>query len=356
MDIQKILARLSFDASTRIRTWKKLAMQAHYGLPLKDSLGKLRDQTQRRNPALAGIFGRVLEHMGSGHHLDTALTGFASPEEIMLIASGQKAGKLPDGLRMAAELLEARRQIVGAVAGALAYPLFLFLMALTMLAIVALYVMPELAHLADPQKWTGLARGLYLISAFVGSWGGIVLLAALGGGCVALVATLPLWTGPARKLADRFPPWSMYRLTVGGVWLFTLSTLMRSGMQLSHILNTMLASENTSPYLRERIRAINNQVGRGENIGEALYLAGLDFPDRELIDDFRAYAGLPHFKDQLQELARDWLQEGIAAIQRKARLLNVLFLLLIIGQMLLIAMSVMDLQSQLSTHSMGVLS
>ena len=114
----------------------------------------------------------------------------------------------------------------------------------------------------------------------------------------------------------------------------------------------MLASENTSPYLRERIRAISNQVGRGENIGEAMYLAGLDFPDRELIDDFRAYAGLPHFKDQLQDFARDWLQEGIAAIQRKARLLNVACILLIIGQILLIAMSVMDLQSQL-TQSMG---
>lgn len=353
MDIQDILARLSFDASMRIRTWKKLAMQAQYGLPLKDSLRNLRDQTQRRNPALARIFGQVLDHMGSGHHLDTALTGYASPEEIMLIASGQKAGKLPEGLRMAAELLEARRKIVGAVAGALAYPLFLFLQAAVMLAIVALQVMPELVQLADPQNWTGFARGLYLISAFIGSWGGIALLAALVGGCVILVATLPLWTGPARKIADRFPPWSMYRLTVGGVWLFTLSTLMRSGMQLSHILNTMLASESTSPYLRERVRAISNQVGRGENIGEAMYLAGLDFPDRELIDDFRVYAGLPHFKDQLQDFARDWLNEGISSIQRKARLLNVAFLLLIIGQMVLIALSVMDLHSQLSTQSMG---
>lgn len=355
MNIQDILARLSFNAATRIRTWKKLAMQAQYGLPLKDSLRNMQEQTHRRNPTLARVFGQVLDHMGSGHNLDTALTGYASPEEIMLIASGQKAGKLPDGLRMAAELLEARRKIVGAVAGALTYPLFLFFLASAMLGIVALYVMPELAQLSDPGNWSGLARGLYLISAFVGSWAGVILLVFLAGGCVALITTLPIWTGPARKLADRVPPWSMYRLTVGGVWLFTLSTLMRSGMQLSHILNTMLASESTSPYLRERVRAISNQVGRGENIGEAMYLASLDFPDRELIDDFRSYAGLPHFKDQLQGFARDWLQEGIASIQRKARLLNVIFLLLIIGQVLLIAMSVMDLQSQLSTQTMGAL-
>lgn len=62
MAIQDILARLSFDAATRIRTWKKLAMQAQYGLPLKDSLRNLRDQTRRRNPALANVFDQMLEH------------------------------------------------------------------------------------------------------------------------------------------------------------------------------------------------------------------------------------------------------------------------------------------------------
>lgn len=355
MNIQESIARLSFNAPMRVRTWKKLAMQARYGQPLKDSLRSLRDQAQRRNPTLAGIFGRILEHISNGHNLGTALTGFASPEEIMLIASGQKAGKLQDGLLMAAELLDARRKIVGAVASALTYPLFLLFLAASMLAVVSLYVMPELAQLSDPDKWTGFARGLYVVSAFTASWGGLLMLVLLTGGCVALVLTLPLWTGPLRRLADRLPPWSMYRLTVGGVWLFTLATLMRSGMQLSHILHTQLASENTSPYLRERIMAINGQVGRGENIGEAMYLCGLDFPDRELIDDFRVFAGLPHFKDQLQDFARDWLQEGIAAIQRKARMLNIIFLLLIIGQMVLIAMSVMDLQSQISTQTMGIL-
>lgn len=354
MNIQDMLSRLAFDSGTRIRTWKKLATQAHYGLPLKDSLRNLRDQT-RRNPPLYTVFDQILSHMGSGHHLDTALTGYATPEEIMLIASGQKAGKLPEGLRLAAELLEARRTITSAVVGALAYPVFLFLLAGAMLAIVALHVMPELVQLSDPRNWTGFARGLYLISDFIASWSGIVFLCFFVGAILALVVTLPLWTGTSRLTADRFPPWSMYRLTIGGVWLFTLATLMRSGMQLSHILNTMLASENVSPYLRERVRAISDQVGRGENIGEAMYLCGMDFPDRELVDDFRVYAGLPHFKDQLQDFTRDWLREGIAVIQSKARLLNVLFLLLIIAQIVMIAVSVMDLQSQISTQ-MGVVS
>lgn len=346
--MQYILARLSFDSGTRIRTWKKLAIQAHYSLPLKDSLRNLRDQQCRKS--LASVFQHVLDHMGSGHNLDTALTGYASSDEIMLISAGHKAGKLPEGLRMAAELLEARRAIVGAVAGAMAYPFFLGLLASSMLGMVALYVMPELVQLSDPEQWSGFAYGLYVVSSFIGSWGGVVLLLALMSGCVGLVASLPLWTGPSRAIADKFPPWSLYRLTVGSVWLFTLATLMRAGMQLSHILTAMLASDTTSPYLRERIQAISNQVGRGDNIAEAMYLCGLDFPDRELIADFRSYAGLPQFKDQLQSLARDWLQEGIGTVRRKAMWLNIIFLLSIIGQVLLIALSVMDLQSQLTTN------
>lgn len=353
MNIQDIFARLSFDAATRSRTWNKLATQAHYGLPLKDSLPLLRNQVQRRNPALASVFDRVLERMGSGHQLGTAFTGYASPEEIMLITSGQKAGRLSEGLKLASELIDSRKKISTAVVGALAYPLFLLLLAVAMLTTVSFYVMPELVHLSDPRQWTGFARGLYLISSFLGSWAGVVFFILSAGACLGVIITLPIWTGRTRRIADRFAPWSMYRLMVGSVWLFTLATLMRSGKQISEILKTMLASEAISPYLSERVKAINDYVIRGENLGKSMYLSGMDFPDRSLIDDFRTYATLPHFKEQLHNLSRDWLQEGIAAIQRKARILNIAFLLFIIGQMLLIALSVMDLQAQLSAQTMG---
>lgn len=348
-----LLSRLAFDGATRGRTWKKLAAQAGHGMALYDSVRTLGDQAAERRSPLVAVFGDVLTRLGGGHNLGTALTGYASPEEILLISSGQKAGRLGDGLLLAAELLENRRKIVGAVIGALAYPLFLFLLSLVMLAIVSLYVMPQLVELADPQRWTGFAALLYAASSFAGSWAGAVAAVVFAGGCVVMIVTLPLWTGRLRRTADRFPPWSMYRLTVGGVWLFTLATLMRSGMQQTQILHMMIESDTTTPYLRQRVRAISDQSAGGKNLGEAMYDCGMGFPDPALIDDFRVYAKLPGFHDRLYDIARDWMQEGIESIRRNARLLNVLFLLAIIGQMGLLALSVMDLQSQLTTQTTG---
>ena len=322
-------------------------------MALYDSVRALRDQAAERRSPLASVFGDVLARLGGGHNLGTALTGYASPEEILLISSGQKAGRLGEGLGLAAELLENRRKITGAVIGALAYPLFLFLLSVFLLIIVSFQVMPQLAELADPRQWTGFAALLYAASSFVSSWAGAVAAILCVGACAAMIVTLPLWTGPLRTVADRFPLWSMYRLTVGGVWLFTLATLMRSGMQLSQILHMMIEADTTSPYLRQRVQAISDQSAGGKNLGEAMYDCGMNFPDPALIDDFRVYAKLPGFHDRLYDIARDWMQEGIEAIQRNAKLLNTLFLLAIIGQMGLLALSVMDLQSQLTTQTTG---
>jgi len=353
VSMRRILCQLSFDPKTRIRTWRKLSTQTHYGLTVKDSVRTLHEQAKARNPFLAEVFEHVLVRLGSAHPLGIAITGFASSEEIMLITSGQKAGRLSESLSMAADLLEERRKIIGAVVSSLAYPLFLSLLAATMLCIVSIYVMPQLASLSDPTQWTGFARIFYLVSSFVGSWAGAIVAVCLCAGVCVVIATFPLWTGPWRAAVDSFAPWSLYRLTVGGVWLFTLATLMRSGMQLKHILNSMLSSDTISPYLFERVKGISDQVGRGVNIGEAMFLCGYNFPDREIVDDFRVYSALPQFRDQLQDMARTWLTDGIGLIQRKARVLNVLFMVFIIGQMAMIALSVMDLQTQISANTMG---
>lgn len=351
--LQHYAAKFAFDSKTRVRTWKKLATQSHHAISLKESMKTLHDQAQTFNPRLAAVFSQISSHLGSGHSLGTAITGYATSEEIMLISSAQKAGRLSEGLAMAAEILTVRRTILSAVATSLAYPVFLFLLASTMLGIVSVYVMPQLASLSDPAQWSGFARVFYLICAFIGSWGGFSFYLATFIGVMAIFVSLPLWTGPSRSAVDDYAPWSLYRLTVGGVWLFTLATFMRSGMQLSHILSSMQSSDATSPYLRERVGAIRAQVARGENIGEAMYLCGFNFPDRQLINDFRVYATLPQFKDKLLELSREWLFDGIELIKQKTRILNVVLLVFIIGQMAMIALSVMDIQSQISVQTMG---
>lgn len=341
-------ARRAFNAPTRMRTWKKLAAQSKHAVSIRDSLSFLKDQAAAQRSSLALVFEDVLSRMGSGHELGTALTGYASPEEILLISSGQKAGKVEEGLLLAVDMLQARRKIVMAILKAIAHPLLLFVVIIVMMLIVSLQAMPQIAALADPRKWTGLAKALYLFSAFVSSWAGIASGILILGMIVLILVSLPCWTGPARRVADKAPPWSIYRLMVGSVWLFTLATLMRSGRQQSQILDMMAVEEHTTPYLRQRVQAINVHIVAGKNLGEAMYESGMGFPDAMLIDDFCIYARLPGFHDRLYGIAKDWMDEGIERIQRNAQLMNTCLLVFFIGLVVFIALSVYDAQTQIT--------
>ena len=347
MLLARYMDRLVFGSTVRQRTWKKLAAQLRNGIPLNEALQIVRDQALRRKARVGQVYATILRNMASAHGMGTALTGLATQEEIMLIASGQKAGKLYESLVLAAELLQARQAILRAVLSAVTYPLFLMGLCVTLLIVVSVQVIPQLAILSSPERWTGAAGILYAVSSFVNSWTGLVALSGTAALLVCMLVTLPSWTGPRRLMMENLPPWSIYRLTVGSVWLFTLATMMRSGMSLSQSLDEMMSSKNTTPYLRERVQGIRRCSRHGENLGEAMQNSGLAFPSTELVDDIVVYARMPGFQNRVHELADQWMDEGVEMIQRNAKVLNSLFLVLIIVQVAGLALAVVSLQSQL---------
>lgn len=342
-----LLWRLLFNNAMRRSTWRKLAVQAQNNISIDDSLAMLREQAASRKSPLAALYSHILILRDGGETLDVALAGIASPEELLLIASGQESGNLPETLLMAVDMLEARQKIREAVIGVVAYPLFLMALCVAILLIIALYVMPELVLITDPALWTGMSATLYQISIFTASWKGFAVLLTVMGLLALIGVTLPTWTGPTRRQFDSFPPWSVYRLITGSVWLFTLSTLMRSGMQLTKIIGDSLAMPHITPYLRERLQAFTVQYGTGVNFGEALFNSGMNFPAPEIVDELRTYARLPGFEERLVEISRQWMLDGIAAVQQKAKIFNVICMSIIVALICALGMSIMDMQKQM---------
>jgi type II secretory pathway component PulF len=345
--LQTIFVRLVFGPAYRMRVWKKMASQISNGMPLVESIRVLQRQCAKRQAFAGRIFADILDHIAVGHTLDIALTEYASPAEIMLISSGQSANRLPEGLRLAVDLLSARRKIISAIIGALAYPCFLSTLCVIVLFVVGTVLIPDLSVMSDPKRWVGAAAVLYAVSSFVTSpWGGGALVVAVALVVITL-GSMPRWTGRLRFYADKVPPWSMYRLTVGCVWLFTLATLMRSGMQLSRVLEYMLSSPNTTPYLRERVRGIMDHSRAGRNLGEAMDECGMNFPAAEIVDDMCVYAALPGFHERLYEIAQQSMNDGVENVQRDARLINLACILCIIGEVLCLVLAINSLIQQM---------
>ena len=346
----KILALLWFGPTTRARLWNKLAMQIRNRMPLEDALRRLHRQAVERKSPLEEVYAHMLDTLGRGHPLGVALEGLASREEIMLISSAQASARLVEGFGLAEKILKAQGTIRTSLLAALANPCMLFLACVAMLLMIALQVMPQLAMISDPASWTGAAHVLHVLSSFVASWAGAVGAICLFLLTVAVCLSFSRWTGPLRRLADHCVPWSIYRLTVGTGWLYTVATRMRAGHQLSQILAGML--QGASPYLREVVGAILQKSREGKNFGLALQESGMEFPSREIVDDLRIYAGQPGFQDHVTQLADDWLKEGVDSVAALARKIGLLMYAVVIGLLLLVVNVSMNFQSNIQMGGM----
>lgn len=339
--------RLAFSIPVRRSTWRKIAVQSQNNMSLADSLEALRGQAAGSSHFLFAIFSHVLALKDAGATLDEAFAGLATPDELDLIASGQESGKLSEALLMAADILEAKQAIHSSVWEVVAYPLLIFSMVIATLLVISVYAMPELIQLSDPEMWTGFAYGLYVVSKFSASWMGLISMVMLAALIAIIIVTLPTWIGPLRLKVENIPPWSFYRLITGTTWLYSLSILMRSGKQLSTIIDESLRKSHITPYLAERLEAFRLQYGDGVDFGTALFNSEMQYPSPQIINELRTYASLPGFDERLVEISRQWMTDGISLIKTKSKIFTVVCGLAIIALICVLGIAVMDMQKQM---------
>lgn len=343
-----LLAKLFFNGNIRRKTWRKLAAQIQYDVSIARSINLMHDRYVEQKSPLAPMFASILRSLDDGNHLDVAFAPFIPVEETMLIRGGLKSGRVSEAFTLCSAIIEARQKIINSLVEAISYPALLLSMFGILLVTLSLYVVPELSALSNPESWQGGAKILYSVASAVASpfGGGVLFLLVVG--FIAAMFSLSLWTGKARLWVESMAPWSFYRLVMGSIWLFTVATLMRAGIQLDHILTDMLDGGNLSAWMRERVLILQFEYSKGVNFGKALSNTGLNFPDKELVDDLAVYATLPNFDNRLHELAKEWLQEGTAKIAGQARTLNALAICGMIALLAGLALAVSSLQQQLN--------
>lgn len=346
MNLNKWLVKKSFGAKERVRTWKKIAVQLKHGLTFYRCIEIQRDRARNKKKKVAVVFNHILRANAAGHNIANALAGWASPEEIMLIGAGEKKD-LTHGLMLSCNMMENKNVIRNQVLGASVYPLFLLLMCVAVMCIIAFILVPEFTKILPEDKWEGLASALLVISNFVASIWGIVAAISLVLMAVVIFTTLPLITGPIRQKLDKLPPWSIYREVVGVGWMFSVATLMSAGIQPRQIFSESLASVSVSPYLKERIHAIDYQMALGKNIGMAMQDAKMGFPSEEVIEDMVVYAELPDLEKQMSAIAEEQMAACIASVKTKMNLLKIALMFIVVMLILLVILSIFSLQNSM---------
>lgn len=342
----------NFSNETRLKIYRKLASLMRNRFSLMDALDMLHDGITNggKNPsepmaiALAS-WGRALQN---GLPFSDALKGWAPNRERLMLSVGDVAD-LESALLNLIKVTEGSTKMIRPIIGAIAYPSFLFMMAILIVYGIGAYMVPPMIDAAPSVRWVGTARSLVDISDWIrNNW--VVAFASFPIVMFVIYATIGIWTGPVRAAIDNLPPWSLYKVFIGITWLLALSALVKGGVPVSTALTALRRDSNA--YLKERIDKTLAFIKNGDNLGQALMKTGLGFPDKEIISDLKIYSELDNFEEALEKLANDWLEESVYMIEQKASILNMVALLAVSGVIAWAVFGVFEMQDQI-TSSMG---
>lgn len=323
--LNRRLAKMSFTGSVRLDFYRSLILLLDNQVRLNEALAELwnvySNGGKKETAAVAIVIDECLQRMNDGESFSEAISWWLPVEEAMLLQAGEIAGRLGEAFNEAEKIMVARKKIVGAIAGALAYPLVLFSMMGFLLHMVATDLVPKLAKVVDPQSWQGAAGLLRDIASFVTQYGvmTIIILVVV---VAAIVISLPRLRGPLRVTLDYLPPWSIYRLVHGATFLLNVGALIKSGMRLNSALDKL--NEGTNPWLSERITAALVGLSEGRNFGEALTESGYNFPDKKANRFLAVISSYSGIDKAIITFGNRWLEETVIKIQNVSKLMLML--------------------------------
>lgn len=335
--------RIQLTGAARIEIYEMLAMMLENRMLLIDALREIRgvlndesqdaasqrapghvDDIKLRTIAAEAVHNWVL-HLKAGDAeglpLSRAIAPWVPQEEAALIQSGETTGDLGGALNDAVEGIQNKGAMLGAILAGTVYPVMLFVGSYFMLRIMATKVVPRFESQLDPALWEGAAGMLYVVATGFNRFGLAVAIGAVIASILAVVS-LPIYRGPGRVFLDRYvPPWNLYKMVQGTTFLRNVALQTRAGIKLYDSVGTM--AKAASPWLRERLEAAQYGLQQGQNLGEALYRAEYQFPDKKSVQILRALASRDGFDETIYRFAKRWQQDTLKRVKAASGVLLV---------------------------------
>ncbi len=186
------LAGIRLPAPLLALTTRQLATLALSGMPLDQALAAVAEQAD--DTRAARLATQLRAQVSSGESLGAALARYPrafSPLYRGLVGAGSETGRLAEVLARLADYLEAREALRQKVVLALVYPAIVTVIAFGVIAVLLVYVVPQVVSVYQQSRQTlpWLTQALIATSAFFRATGWLWLL-ALVFGLVAFGAAL----------------------------------------------------------------------------------------------------------------------------------------------------------------------
>jgi len=308
--------KLRFGGDQRRMFYAHLAMLLRNGMNLPAALTRLLSvysfNGSKPNRVKALVAKECIDGLASSDTIPDSLMDWIPYDEHATIAAGLKGdGGIEKALGRASELVKRKAIMRSVLSKKLSYPAIQAVALCALLYYISKKALPQILQMTDKSHWDFTAYAMDVCATVVGDYGSVLLVVML------VIAGFTIWsinnlTGSARLWLERIPPWSIVRRTRGATFFYNYGLLQFSGEKGLDILKGFL--ENANPYMAERINGAIKGVKNGKNIGDALYLAGYEFPSREAVEFVRAIAGLEGGHESMMTFASEWMDQTVEEV------------------------------------------
>ena len=318
---RKAIAMVALGGHARIELWHMLGDLMAAGLEIERAIEvtirTYRDQGEALRPFVLRRWRRALLE----GRLEREMALWVPATEAMVLQGhGQvEAGRL---FEAAGRIAEARARQMKALWAALAMPLALAAGIVVSLWLSGSEFVPVMLEMVPAERLETSARLFTGASSWV--YGNTFAMCAGIAAIGAVLAMLTLcWSGIGRTLADRFPPFSLYRTVAGASFLFVTIEFLRAGVDLNERAFGRLKATG-SRYTRSRIAAIEAGMRQGMGLGTAMVRAGHGFPDPSLVAVVAALEEREGWEESLAGFVARWADRSEELLRRRTGVLNMI--------------------------------
>ena len=265
------------------------------------------------------IYQHMMRGMASTGNLSSGTKGLVPAIDQLLITAGER-GDFPDVLRSAADLNEKMYKVKGLIRKALSYPLFIICLVIVSICWFGASLFPTMEGFLPVEEWPPISQVMYSFSSFMLYFWPMVIL-AIGGIAGVVWWSFANFTGPIRLKLDKMPPWSLYRLSQGGAWIMSITSMVGAGIMNTEAIQNVYNESKGNPWLRERTKAVQDNISRGSSMGKAL-MTQFHFPDWELCQDMIDYSISANFNQIFEKVGKEWIDISIEKVEEQTKLMN----------------------------------
>lgn len=267
----------------------------------------------------------IHKRLGAGRDPASAMEGWVPSEERMLLKAAERSGHIENVIAMLDILvstLETSEKISKAILEAIGQPAMIFYSSLAIFVYISKSVIGKMVqslHI-NVDMLQPSTRFYYEIFSFIGKPYGWTSVSILSVALPILAVFSVNKSFPGRRLLNNIPPWSIYRLVVGSGFLYSLSSMLKAGMNQKIAL--MEIKKQTTGWLRARVQSALSNLEKTGRISTALEADGYDFPDKKVIARLKLREMRGSLGEALEEFSNDWSTEGEETVKKQARILN----------------------------------